>query len=414
MNLNDLHQQYRNLQNVALPETPTGIKIECATARDIASASRQFQSHLAEIGIDQHVLAVHAENSPYSVSFCMSSEWVNSFAADCDTLQLSQRLNFYTNDNPADLEQEILLSMLLSPAPFQFPSYQELAAALRIRKNIVINARKTALAFSTEAAERPSDCWTYDEDTGFTILPGQSLITALQKATQPDESGKLYSFSCYRATEYVILLGVAQELESCNQELFNKLQQQWETKAIKSGSFHEVFMTEYGSMTNPLPHKYYVPGDRVWFRNPDKDSSEITGYEGSWVFYIGGGLFTNFWKSNFPYTLTSKCVEIYHWRNATWRDQEGELQIDENIVEERVRNSMNNPAEVRLILEEMLRYREPLDININGGCIDTTREYPRYVCPGTSDMVLPNNRYNRLQPTESATIPASSLINSAA
>jgi len=28
------------------------------------------------------------------------------------------------------------------------------------------------LAFDTTAAERPEDCWTYDEDKGFILLPG--------------------------------------------------------------------------------------------------------------------------------------------------------------------------------------------------------------------------------------------------
>jgi len=391
MNLNDLDQYYRNTQNISLSGTLSGIKIGCATALDIDETFHRFQAHLVAIGFDQHVQARREEDGKHAISFHMSVEWADYFATDNDTLQLCQRVNLDTHDKPSDLEREILLAMLLSPVPLIFPSYQEFESAVRIRKNIVLAARKTNLDFHTTEAERPVEYWTYDEARGFTILPGKSLITALQKATQPDESGNIYSFSCYRATEYVILLGVAQELASCNPLLFHKLQQQWETKAIKSGSFHEIFMTEYGSMSDPLPHKYYVPGDRIWFRNPDKDSSEITGYEGSWVIYLGDGLFSNFWKSNSPYTLTSKCVEIYHWRNATWRDQADELQMNEDVVEERVRNSMSNPAEVESILKQMLRYREPIDVNINGGCIDPTREYPRYVCPGTSDLSLPSN-----------------------
>src|SRR3546814_17994260 len=74
------------------------------------------------------------------------------------------------------------------------------------------------------------------------------------------------------------------------------LQRQWETRAIMSGQFHDVFLHEFGSMTEPLPPKYYIPGDRLWFRNPDEHSSNVEGYEGSWVFYVGDGLFTNFWK----------------------------------------------------------------------------------------------------------------------
>ena len=391
MNLNDLHLHYRDPQSISLSDALSGISIECATARDADETYRQFMAHFVTTGLDQHVQAEREEKNKHNVSFRMSDEWAKSFAADNDTLQLCQRLNLNTNDNPSDLELEILLSMLLSPVPFKFPCFDEFASAVRIRKNVVLAARKTQLDFHTTEAERPAEYWTYHEDNGFTVLPGKSLVNALKKATQPDESGILYSFSCYRATEYVILLGIAQELEKCNPPLFQKLQQQWETKAIMSRNFHEIFMLEYGSMTEPLPQRFYVPGDRIWFRNPDKDSAEITGYEGSWVFYLGGGLFTNFWKSNAPYTLTSKCVEIYHWRNATWRDPAGELQMDESIVDKRVRSSLSNPAEVEIIMKQMLKYREPLDVNINGGCIDTTREYPRYVCPGTSDIALPNN-----------------------
>jgi len=281
--------------------------------------------------------------------------------------------------------------MLLGPVAFEFPNHAELASAVRIRKNIVEAACRTELAFQTDEAERPADCWTYAKGRGFTLLPGSHLVTALRKATQPDVSGRLYSFSCYRATEYVILLGIAQELIACNPELFRQLQRQWETRAIMSGEFHEVFLREYGSMSEPLPPKYYVPGDRLWFRNPDDHSSDVTGYEGSWVLYLGGGLFTNLWKRGKPYTLASKCLELFHWRHATFRDQTGELRIGETKVEELVRTSMNDPAEVERILKIMLRLREPQGVYVDGGCIDTSREFPRWVCTGTSDLVLPGH-----------------------
>lgn len=352
-------------------------------------ARHLFSLQLKGLNLGKYVdITEVIDNGSLFDNFHLRSEMAKEWAPDSDTTRLCQILKLDTLNNTDDLEREILLAMLLSPVPFVFPSPAELASAVRIRKNVVLAARKTTLDFQTTEAERPTEYWTYHEDRGFTLIPGKSLITALKKATQPEESGKLYSFSCYRATEYVILLGIAQELESCNPSLYEKLQQQWETKAIMSGKFHEVFLREYGSMEEPLPPKYYVPGDRLWFRNPDEHSSDVTGYEGSWVFYLGNGLFSNFWKSSSPYTLTSKCVEIYHWRHATFRDQAGELQIDESIVEERVRNSMQDQAEVENILKEMLRLREPQGVYVNGGCIDTSREYPRCVCPGTSDMAL--------------------------
>lgn len=353
------------------------------------SAHDSFLLQLEELGLARHVAFTEVDDaSGKHLRFTLRKELAKEWAPAHDTTQLSRKLKLDTLNSTDDLQREILLAMLLSPVPFKFPSPAELASAVRIRKNVVLAARKTSLDFHTTEAERPAGYWNYHKDTGFTLVPGKSLITALQKATQPEISGQLYSFSCYRATEYVILLGIAQELASCNPELYQKLQRQWESKAIMSGKFHDVFLREYGSMEAPLPPKYYVPGDRLWFRNPDEHSSDVTGYEGSWVFYLGGGMFTNFWKHTAPYTLTSKCLEIYHWRHATRRDEAGELQIDEKIVEERVRNTMKNPAEAAAILEKMLRLRDPKGVYENGGCIDTSREYPRCVCPGTSDMPI--------------------------
>ena len=369
-----------------------GIKIQGETAGDIGEARQKFMHRLQELGLDFWVTTIEKINtSSRFIHFQLRKDIAQEWMPDGDTTQLCQKLNLDTECSTSDLEREILLSMLAGPEAFDLPSYNELASAVRIRKNIVEAARKTVLAFDTEEAERPKDYGVYSEATGFTILPGEPLITALQAATQPSTSGKLYSFSCYRATEYVILLAIAQELQITNPKLHHQLQKQWENRAIKSGEFHDIFMREYGSMTVPLPPKYYVPGDRLWFRNPDELSANIMGYEGSWVFYLGNGLFSNFWKQDQPYTLTSKCLEVFHWRNAAYADEAGIFKIDEAIVEELTRTSINNQLKTEQILQEMLNFREPQGVYISGGCIDTSREYPRYVCPETCDLILPNS-----------------------
>lgn len=349
------------------------------------SAQQAVWQRLAALALTTDV-TLHCTHQALHISLQAIS--AQALAPDCDTLGLCVRRRLSPLDNTQDLIREIWLAMLSGTTRFEFPSYAELQAAVRIRMNIVTAARNTTLAFDTEAAERP-DCWIYHEHTGFILRPGHSLIAALQQATQPDKSGKCYSFSCYRATEYVILLGIAQEIEHCNPALYDQLQTHWQQRAIMSGQFHEVFLREYGSMSAPLPPKYYVPGDRLWFRNPDAHSSDVTGYEGSWVIYLGNGEFTNFWKRDQPYTLTSKCVELYHWRHATYRDDAGELQMDEQIVEQRVQASLQDEAEVEQILATMLKLREEKGVYRDGGCIDTSREYPRWVCPATSDLLLP-------------------------
>lgn len=370
----------------------TGIHLCTTTADALAAASYRFLVQLEQLGLQDAVETEEfaAQNSTGVVRrFRLAIGLATKWAPGLDTLGLAERLQLDTLNSTDDLDREILLAMLLSPIAFEFPNHEELASAVRVRRNIVLAARKTALEFHTTEVNRPEDCWAYSEDNGFTVRPGYALIPALQKATQPEASGKLYSFSCYRATEYVILLAIAQELETCNPPLLAALQQRWEKSAIMSGRFHDVFLREYGSMEQPLPPKYYVPGDRLWFRNPDEHSSDVSGYEGSWVFYIGNGLFTNFWKREQPYTLTAKCLELFHWRHATYTDDAGELRINESIVEAGVKASSADPVETARILELMLRMREPKGVYQSGGCIDTSREYPRWVCPGTADMVLP-------------------------
>jgi hypothetical protein len=319
----------------------------------------------------------------------LRKELASLWTPGCDTTGLCEMLGLDTENHAGDLEREILIAMLVAPVEFTFPNLEELMSSVRIRRNVAQAARRTALAFDTVSAERPAGLWTYSEASGFTVLPGKSLVEALTLATQPASSGKLYSFSCYRATEYVTLLGIAQELTESNPALMAALQKQWENQAIMSGLFHDVFLREYGTMDQPLPPKFYVPGDRLWFRNPDEFSSNVEGYEGSWVVYLGRGLFTNFWKREQPFTLTSKCVELYHWRNAVRTRPDGTLFVDDAEVDRLVALSLANPRELSAILAVMLKWREPQGVYEDGGCIDTSRECARWVRPGTADIKLP-------------------------
>ena len=317
----------------------------------------------------------------------ISAQWMPAH----DTTALTDLLALDTVNCTDDLEKEILVALLASPIVVEFPTVDELLAGIHIRRNIVTSGRRTELTFDTAAAERPHDCWRYDDDLGFTVRPGCSLINALKMATQPQLSGRLYSFSCYRATEYVILLAIAKELAVCNPDLLGALQRQCERRVIRSGQFHDVFLHEYGSQEAPLPGRYYVPGDRVWFRNPDALSSDVIGFEGSWVLYLGGGLFPNFWKHDHPDTLPSKCLEIFHWRHGVHRNGDGDLVMDESIVEHHVAQTLQDAAKLRETLAKMLRWRDSKGIYGDGGCIDTTREAPRWICPGTADLVMPTH-----------------------
>jgi hypothetical protein len=380
--------------NTTSPQDPSarrGIVVRGHDKHDASTRGHAVLSQLDALDLAPHVVIHTGADAlgPFT-QLTLDEAQTQAWAPGHDTLPLCATLQLDTQNRPGDLMREIVLTLLMGPVAFEFPSLDELLSAVRIRRNIVLAARQTTLAFHTCEVNRPLDYWTYDKDRGFTILPGVSLIAALTQATQPAVSGNLYAFSCYRATEYIILLGIAQELAQCNPALLAQLQTRWTARPIASGQFHDVFLREQGSMDAPLPPRYFVPGDRTWFRNPDEASADASGFEGSWVMYLGGGLFTNLWKREQPYTLTQKCVEIYHWRHGLYRDEAGEERIDEERIAPMIEATLNHPAELKRILAVMERYREPRGVyTAAGGCIDTTREFARWVCPGTADLVLP-------------------------
>lgn len=378
--------------HAALELREGGIQLPCQPEPDGLSTQRSLAKWLAFYQLEDSVqtLVIPFAQGWQTVGSLhpeLQADWMPQH----DTMSLHQKLGHAPLSNEVwALEREILMALLGSPLRFKFASLQALTSHVRVRRNMTLAARKTALAFKTEAAERPEDHWQYDEERGFTLKPGRCLIDALIAATQPEATGKLYDFSCYRATEYVILLGIAQELQVHHPDLLAQLQAINEIHAIRSGQFHDVFLIEYGSMDQPLPARYYVPGDRLWFRNPDERSSNVMGYEGSWVIYLGGGLFSNFWKRDQPFTLESKAIEIYHWRDGVYSDAQGQLHMDEHVVDQRVAQTLTDPRATRQVLDRMLRMRDVKGVYAEGGCLDTTRECPRSVSRDHSELVLPN------------------------
>jgi hypothetical protein len=383
-----MHQLDLPLARILWP----GIRIRCADADQQAAAQAFCQAALGSLGLPlDWVVEPCPDGRGWSTCLRLGGTLPGCGGDPHDSLGLARLPGLAAADEALALTREIVLALLLHPLGTEWPSLDEWQAHVRMRRDIALAARRTELAFETDRATRPESHWREGEERGYVVRPDVSVIDALRAATQPQPGQAPHAFSCYRATEYVILLGIAQELQRSNPALLERLQRQCERHLIRSGAFHDHFLDEVGDIDKPMPPRYYVPGDRVWFRNPDEASADVVGFEGSWVIYLGRGQFANFWHREAPFTLEDKCLEIYHWRDGTYLDAAGEPRMDEHIVQQRVQATRGDPARHADVLARMMRIRDLRGVYADGGCIDASREQPRLVCPATATLILPSS-----------------------
>ena len=385
-----MHDFCQNEQ-VDLLEIPRtgGVFIRVETSDALRAAHKKIESIAHKLQAEAYLNIQSVHGSGDMGMHISASDRLVAITPGFDTTGIASSLHINGLKRSKDLECEIILAMARSPVTFTFPSVQEFETAIRVRRYAALAAYQAELNFDTEGLERPRDYWTYHPETSFTLLPGVSIIDALIHTTQPALSGHVYSFSCFRASEYILTLALALELRDCHPDLHRQIEQRWSKRAIMGEEFQYVFLREYGSISAPIPPRFYVPGERVWFRNPDEPSSNVRGYEGSWLYYLGSGLFNNFWDRQNPYTMTTKCLEIYHWRDAVKSNALGELTMDEAVVARHVTASASNPSERERILALMMKYRDPSGVYAEGGCIDATRESIRLMHPASSDIQIP-------------------------
>jgi hypothetical protein len=59
------------------------------------------------------------------------------------------------------------------------------------------------------------------------------------------------------------------------------------------------------------------------------------------------------------------------------------------VVDERVRQTLSSEDATQAVFQRMFRLRDPKGVYADGGCMDTTREAPRWVSTVDCDIVLP-------------------------
>ena len=340
----------------------------------------QAQRCLRSLGIDDLVDCSMSSGGDGRYLHLRANHRLLALCPDFDTANITTFLRTHQPNRDRALISEIILAMALSPDVVYFGSEQELKSNLRMRCTVVQVASRTELNFDTSSITRPQAYWIYTKENGFLLRQGVSLVDGLERALCPDVSGFTYAFSCQRASEYLILYAVVCELQKVNKTGLNDVEQQWRKRALTGDDFLFRFLGERGTRENPMPMRYYIPGDRIWFKNPDDHSSDLEGFEGSWVIYLGGGRFCNLWDRHRPYTLEEKCLEIYYWSQCVEVSPAGIPWMNEAVVKEQVNKALNDPALSRSILEKMMVYRDPTGVYADGGCIDLSRDSFSALC----------------------------------
>lgn len=363
----------------------------CIVAKDRSQAediAGDLKSWCSELNIRPYLDLTTTQHQGLWVVQIRASALLKESAPNADVRCLADSFGFSTQSSDDELLKEIVFSKALSPVASSFPSLDEFLAALRVRRNIASIARRTELWFSIDEDTRPSTHWRQLSGDGFALIAGQPLSQALELALCPDASGQRYGFACRQASEYLMLAGLAQELETTNPQLLEAIEKRWSEQPLRGDAFIDAFLSERGSRENPFPKHHYVPGSRVWFKNPDENSTDVDGFEGSWVVYMGAGKFVNLWDKTSPYDIETKCFEVYHWRHCVERTDDGVLYMNEDRVKDMMAASMADPATKREILHQMMEYRAPVRVYGEGGCIDLTRENARWVCPQTTNICV--------------------------
>ena len=363
----------------------------CVIAQDdaqTASIIRALGQWCDEMRVREFVTIEPLRFQDTSIAHVRANALLHESAPDADMRLLASNFGFSTTGPEYDLLREIFLSKAISPVASSFPSIDELFAAIRIRRNIALIARRTELWFSLDEDTRPTTHWKQLSTDGFALIAGQSLPRALEYSLCPDMTGQRYGFACRQASEYLMLAGLVQELETTNPELLEVIENRWTHAPLRGESFINAFLMERGSRERPFPKHHYVPGSRVWFKNPDEYSTDVDGFEGSWVVYMGAGKFVNLWDKVAPYPIETKCLEIYHWRHCVEQTASDALRMNEDRVKEMIEASMLDATAKQDILTQMMEYRAPVGVYGEGGCIDLTREQARWVCPQTTNISI--------------------------
>lgn len=177
------------------------------------------------------------------------------------------------------IEDVIIKQMLADPSIHSYQTINELAFELKLRKNIIESARamnQGQAAFETfEKSRANPQYWQLTNTGGFLLKPGIKPSMAIQDIYM---NSPQYAFECATAILIIYYYAV---LNTIGEHLFNKFFQNLYLYSWHSDS-------DLGIQTFEL--NYFLPGDVVYFNNPDFDP-EASWWRGENAVVLGDGTY---------------------------------------------------------------------------------------------------------------------------
>lgn len=157
-----------------------------------------------------------------------------------------------------NIEKSIIYTMQQAPVNYSYHSIAELMFELKVRKNIINSAKEMdqskAVFRSFEYARCNPKYWQRTQAGGFLLKPGVRPSDAILDIYR---NGPLYAFECATATIIIFYHAV---LNSIDTEVFNYL-------------FQNLYLFSWHTDSDLRIHTFYsthfLPGDAVYFNNPD-------------------------------------------------------------------------------------------------------------------------------------------------
>ncbi|WP_223702404.1 protein-glutamine gamma-glutamyltransferase [Sutcliffiella deserti] len=177
------------------------------------------------------------------------------------------------------IESMIVKQIEEDPAVYFYQSIEELKFEILLRKNILASARAMAQGeaeFETFAGSRGNpDYWTMSSRGGFQLNPGVKPSRAIRDFYR---NSSLYAFECATAKVIVYYHAV---LNTIGENIFDQLFQN-----LYLYSWH--FDSDLDIQTLELD--YFLPGDVVYFNNPDYNP-ETPWWRGENAIVMGDGTY---------------------------------------------------------------------------------------------------------------------------